>query len=314
MAKEALKARVIEEKGNNCEISGEELPEDTSLFDTHRYIPKRKNGNYTLENTGVVIPIHHMKEHGTYREREESIEKLKSLVDERNRLIKSKNAVENQIRAYKRGTDNPTEEILKHWENQSTESKKMVSKWERKINKDLENIKIPIVESMRSVKGIGTITIAYCLVYLDPNKARHASAFWKYCGLHAASYNRYVKNEASGGNKTLRCVLWNTAVAQMKVNGAYRYIYDRQKKKRENSDQITKSRNTQGHLIECAWKDTKPSHRHGDALRAVMKHFLADLWYVWRTIEGLPTTALYPEAHLGSTHRTILPEERGWIY
>jgi hypothetical protein len=71
---------------------------------------------------------------------------------------------------------------------------------------------------------------------------------------------------------------------------------------------------TDGKKSEMKWKDTKPSHRHGAALRAIMKHFLADYWMVGRTIAGLETSALYPEAMLGGTHRTIMPEERGWVY
>ena len=67
-------------------------------------------------------------------------------------------------------------------------------------------------------------------------------------------------------------------------------------------------------IIEKPWCETKPGHRDGAALRDVMKHFLADYWYVGRTLSGLPTTPLYPEAMLGGTHRTIMPEERGWKY
>ncbi len=102
--------------------------------------------------------------------------------------------------------------------------------------------------------------------------------------------------------------------SQMKTKGAYREVYDRVKSRLEISEKVTKSRNTQGQLIDCKWKDTKPCHRHGAALRAVMKHFLADYWMVGRTLTGLDTSPLYAEAVLGKGHRTIMPEERGWIY
>lgn len=33
------------------------------------------------------------------------------------------------------------------------------------------------------VKGCGPLMAGICLAYLDPYKARHASSFWRYCGL-----------------------------------------------------------------------------------------------------------------------------------
>lgn len=162
------------------------------------------------------------------------------------------------------------------------------------------------------------------------------SALWKYVGLHVASHERYVKGEAGGGNKPLRTVLYNTACTLMKLTGdaaddantvknstsvqrsprfrsPYRGVYDRTKLRLSQSEKIVKSRNTQGKLVEVAWKSTKPSHRHGAALRAIVKHLLADYWYVGRTLAGLPTVPLYVEAVLGHTH-IVSPRERGWEF
>jgi len=149
-------------------------------------------------------------------------------------------------------------------------------------------------------------------VYLDFGLARHASCFWAYAGLDKPSYDRYTKGMTSGGNKSLRTALFTMADSMMKTKGAYRKVYDDYKNRLSNSDKMTKSRNTQGRLIDCAWKDTKPGHRHGAALRIIMKHFLADLWRMGRTYYGFPVDVLYPEAFLGENHRTIMPEERGW--
>jgi hypothetical protein len=96
-------------------------------------------------------------------------------------------------------------------------------------------------------------------------------------------------------------------------DGAYREVYDRTKLRLSVSEKVVKTRNTQGHLVESAWKDTKPSHRHGAALRAVMKHILADYWLVGRTLLNLSTVPLYAEAMLGHTH-IIDPEARGWKF
>ena len=76
---------------------------------------------------------------------------------------------------------------------------------------------------------------------------------------------------------------------------------------------MVKTRNTQGKLIDAMWCDTKPSHRHGAAIRKMLKHFLADVWKVWRTIEGLPTPHLYVQEKMGHTH-IVQPEQRGWVY
>ena len=73
MAKEQLKNEVIKAKGKKCSLTNKPLPADKSLFDTHRTVPKKDNGDYTLQNTGVVLPIDHMKKHGTYRERTEDV-------------------------------------------------------------------------------------------------------------------------------------------------------------------------------------------------------------------------------------------------
>jgi len=190
------------------------------------------------------------------------------------------------------------------------------------------------------VRGVGPMTVAYCLVNIDlagkrveldedgnkkkdkkgefiltdVDKSRHASSLWAYAGLDKPSHDRYTKGKTSGGNKALRAILWNMAESQVKCGGAYREVYDRVKARLSVSEKVVKSRNTQGKLVECEWRNTKPCHRAGAALRAVMKHFLADYWYVGRTLLGLPTDCPYAEAILGGNHRMIMPEERGWIY
>lgn len=50
---------------------------------------------------------------------------------------------------------------------------------------------IPIYDTfMDPIPGVGTISSAYLLSYLDPHKAKYASSFWKYCGLDVASDGR----------------------------------------------------------------------------------------------------------------------------
>ena len=138
------------------------------------------------------------------------------------------------------------------------------------------------------------------------------SALWKYVGLHCSSHERYKKGVAGGGNKTLRTVLWNSANVMMKLRASpYREVYDRTKERLAISEKIVKSCNTQGKIVEVAWKDAKPCHRHGAALRAIVKHLLVDYWLIGRELQGLPTRTIYAEAMLGHTHITS-PKERGW--
>jgi|GEM_PF-1942786 len=315
--KVALKRTKHTKQNGKCNLTGKRLPTEVELQDTHRPNPKRKGGTYTSKNTTVVDPVAHMVEHGTLRIRTGELQVLKQLIDEREHAMRLLYKINNQLLAVKRRTDDASPSTISHLK----DNLEVNTKWKNEVSKSLEkHIKSmakndPLITACFSVKGIGPVTIAYCLAYIDLEKARHASALWSYTGLHKASHERYEKTVAGGGNKRLRCILYTMAESQMKnKNSAYRTVYDNTKHRLEHSEKITKSRNTQGKLIECAWKDTKPSHRHGAALRAIMKHFLADYWYVGRTLSKLPVDALYPEAILGGDHRTIMPEERGWKY
>jgi hypothetical protein len=314
--KEALKERVKKAKGTKCALSGVALPKAYQLYDTDRILPKAKGGIYDEENTRLLIPTEHMKRHGNYREREPEIEELKSIIDDREQMRKLHQKINNQMLAYERHTDCLNETTKTFLESQGKIVEKELALRDRALGKWLKvhSDNLPIAKAMLGVKGIGPISTAYMLAYIDIDKAEHASSLWKYCGLDCPSHERYKKGETSGGNKTLRTVLYTMAESQVKNRGEYRYIYDQVKERLSISEKITKSRNTQGILIECMWKDTKPCHRHGAALRAVMKHFLADYWYAARELAGLPTTPLYAESMLGHEGGTIKPKERGWEY
>ena len=316
MPKVALKKEISKIQNGSCALTGVELPDETKLFDTDRKTPKASGGIYLVDNTRVVDPVAHQKRHGTFRVLPEHLKVLKEIIDDREQVRKLAMKVGNQILAYKRRVDSLSASTLEFLTEQKAVYDKELGKRDKSLAAEVKKISKtdPLAAAALKVKGIGPVTVAYCLVYIDLEKARHASSLWSYSGLDKPSHERYEKGVAGGGNKSLRTVLYTMADAQMKVRGAYREVYDRMKSRLEISEKVTKSRNTEGKLIECAWKDTKPCHRHGAALRAVMKHFLADYWMVGRTLAGLPADALYPEAILGGNHRTIMPEERGWIY
>jgi DNA repair exonuclease SbcCD ATPase subunit len=305
MAKEKIKKELGREK-------------DFSLVDTHRLTPKAEGGTYVEGNVVLADPVEHMKEHGNYRERKERLAQIKALMDDRRQVMKLMMKVQNQLLAYERGVDDMNE-MTRQWLKSQLESVKTELKNREKIIKKAikEYSKVDrFVEAIISVKGAGEITIANLIAYIDLNKARHASSLWAYVGFDKPSHERYTKNEASGGNKTLRTALYVWAGVQIKMqeNSPYFPVYRDTKARLEKSQKVTKTRNTQGKLIEAKWCDTKPSHRHGAAIRKMIKALLADYWMVGREIAGLPTDALYPEAILGGNHRTIMPRERGWNY
>jgi hypothetical protein len=313
MSKTALKEKIRTKQNGKCILSTEVLGKETELFDTDRINPKAKGGTYTDENTRGLTPVEHMKRHFIYRERTPELTELKVLIDGREQIRKFMNSLNNRLLAAKRQTDE-MDSVTETWIKEQVKLvEKQLGVQERRIDKHIKTLNLPIVKSMIGLKGLGTMTIAYLLVYIDITKAEHASALWKYVGFDKPSHERYTKGESGGGNKTLRTVLYTWADSGIRTRSVYREVYDNEKKKLEASMKVTKSRNTQGKLIECLWSQTKPCHRHGAAIRKMIKHFLADLWFVWRTTENLPTTPLYVEAVLGHTG-IIRPQERGWVF
>lgn len=313
MNKVTLKRTIATRQNGKDILSGESLETDVCLMDTDRIHPKASGGTYELENTRVLHPVTHMMRHGNFRERTPELEELKVMIDGREHIRKFVNSLNNRLLASKRRTDK-LDTITQDWiKSQIKEAQSQLGKTDRRIEKYMKSLDMPIVHSALAIRGLGTITVAYLLTYIDIRKAECASAMWSYTGLDKPSHERYTKGEAGGGNKTLRTVLYTTADSMIKTRSIYRDVYDAEKRKLEASERMVKSRNTQGKLIECMWKDTKPCHRHGAAIRKLIKHLLADFWFVWRTIEGLPTRPLYVEEYLGHTG-IIRPEERGWIY
>ena len=313
MPKVALKEKIRTKQNGKCSLTAEKLAKETFLFDTDRIEPKAKGGTYTDENTRGLTPLAHMERHHILKIRTPELTELKVLIDGREQIRKFMNSLNNRLLAAKRQTDQ-MDQVTEAWIKEQIKAvNKQMGVQERRIDKFIKKLDIPVVKSMIGINGLGTMTIAYLLVYIDIAKAEHASALWKYVGLDKPSHERYTKGESGGGNKTLRTVLYTWADSGIRTRSVYREVYDLEKLKLENSMKVTKSRNTQGKLIECMWKDTKPCHRHGAGIRKMIKHFLADLWFVWRTTEGLPTTPLYVESVLGHTG-IIRPEERGWKF
>ena len=314
MGKVVLKENIKKRQNGKDALSKVGLPDDSKLWDTDRILQKKDGGTYdNLENVRGVNPIVHMKRHGTYKEREVEFHELKILIDAREQIRKLLNGSNNRLLAWQRGTDD-MDEVTREWLGEQIKViGDRLKDVDKRIVKHLKSMRHPIIKSAMGVKGVGPITIAYMLVYIDIRKAEYVSCMFSYIGMVKPSYDRYKKGEAGGGNKTLRTVLYTMADSMIKTRSIYRNVYDAEKAKLEKSKRLVKTRNTQGHLIECMWMDTKPSHRHGAGIRKIIKHFLADWWFVHRTLEGLPTPKYYVEEHLGHTD-IIMPNERGWVF
>ena len=291
----------------------------SSLLDAHRKTPRTEGGKYTPENTEVLTPREHLEEHGNLREREEGIEELKTLIDGREHLMKTMNGSNNRVLAIERNVDKLDEPTIEFLKENAKLLKSQIGKQNRRIKKHLKSMNMPIIDAAIGVRGIGEITVAYILAYVDINKARYASSVWAYVGYDKASHERKQKGVSGGGNQNLRTQLFATSGSIIKSKGTanpclYAEIYVNAKRDYEVSNKITKTRvagKTGNH--EMAWKDVAPLHRHHASIRKMMKHYLADFWYVWRTLEGLETPMLYPEAKLGHTG-IVKPEERGWVF
>lgn len=321
MAKENLKKKKWEEQ-NGRALNGKELPEDTKLYDTHRFKPKAKGGKYTDDNFNIIAPEDHFKIHGIWKDHGE-FEELKSLLDDFRKVQQQRLRAGNQLLALERGVDilNPETKIF--LENQQKvyldyEKTRIspIAKWLKEHGKDN-----PFITSVMSVKFVGPILAACLLIDIDITKCLHPSSLWKYYGYAGSSLERYPeKGEAGGGRKQGRATLyvWSVNIVKGERFGSpYADVYRRRKMKTENSKKLTKHR-YKGKTYEVEWCNNDipgiAGHRDMDGRRIAIKYFLADLWFVWRTLAGLSTTDLYVKEHLGHESAIINPKERGWEY
>lgn len=314
--KSALKKAISEEQGGVCDLSGVDLKDDQSLNDSDRKRMKSEGGNYDPANTRVVEPRAHMARHKALRFRPKAMRELKSMVDDRNQVMRVYYKINNQLLAFKRHTDEANPETVEFLTAQRDAIKPVLNDRTARVTKAIKAYAKHdrLVEVALAVPYLGPITVAVLTVYVDLTKAESVSALWKYAGLHTASHLRYTKGETSGGNKKVRTAVRLAAESHVKggADAPYNSIYYRDKARREVSEALVASRTRDGkRIVTIPWKDTMPSHRHGAALRAVEKHILADYWFVGRELLGLSTRPLYVEEKLGHTG-IVRPRERGW--
>ena len=185
----------------------------------------------------------------------------------------------------------------------------------------------PVYDHVSALRGIGPTLSAKLIALIgDISTFDNASKLWRFAGYGTVPDPKYapdgddsnstsdvnmdtgeyiaepvpriaeraVKGEKLHYNRRLKVALYLVATSFMRSRSPYKALYDNARVKYDRT-------HPEWTLL----------HKHRAALRIMIKVFLTHLWKRWRTLEGLPTTDLYVESHLG--HTTIYqPEDYGW--
>jgi hypothetical protein len=145
---------------------------------------------------------------------------------------------------------------------------------------------------LNSVTGIGPILASGLIAWLSPiSRFDNISKLWKYCGLAPDSKRR--KGEKLHYNPRLKTLMWKIASSfekQKAEKSGYRRIYEEKKKYYLQREDLAEA-------IKNGEKGAK-LHVRLMTMRVTVKRFLADLWVVWRKMEGLSVTEPYSIAIL----------------
>ena len=321
LSKQKLKAvrRVIQD--NICERTKEKLSSENKLTDLHRKTPRILGGKYNLGNVELMTAEGHLIQHGNLVERDPKYQSLKNSIDTKRYYTKLRVATFNKIDAYKRGDyENPL--IVEAFNIDLQRYAELEKEANKIILKKMKEIDHPLIKASEGVRGLGPYFLAVLLVYINIYKAENVGKLWRYLGYDVASHERYSKGDIKrnpekgwGGNQKLRTDMFNLACSFIKQGNKnfYTPIYYQTKERLSNSTAHTYSRMTgKSSVHRMMWKDTKPSHRHMAAIRKMMKHFLADMWFVWRELEGLPTRPMWIHTEKGGHTTIIKATDRGW--
>lgn len=147
---------------------------------------------------------------------------------------------------------------------------------------------------LKGVKGIGPALAGRLLAPIDIQRATSVSALWKYAGQGVTAEgerDKPTKGEKLPYNADLKATCYLIGTSFLRSASPYRRFYDSKKAYYQaNRPDWTKGR------IDMAAK------------RFMVKMFLSHLWTEWRTVEGLPVTLPYAQAHLGHTDY-VAPED-----
>lgn len=159
------------------------------------------------------------------------------------------------------------------------------------------------------VKGIGKENIGKVVGLVDIEKAPTISSLWKFAGFSVED-GVAPKRRKGGGkleyNSQLRSMCWRLGSSLLRAKGNFYDYYLKEKdkyyQKYENQDikivPATSLPKKDGKRYEPEDMISE-GHVHNQALRKMIKVFLAGLWVTWREAEGLPVTKPYAIDRLG---------------
>jgi len=254
-----------------------------------------KDGNHknnNQENIQYLCTLCHAELHGSSPKQSE----LKRFVIMRDRAIRIRNALNNQIRGFSR-IEYITPEI---WENESKEIDKIIKNLEKEIKKLLKSGQYPIWNWLKEIRGISFISASKLISYIDIKNTPTISALWRYCGLdatHIKRTNKISKEEAMKfGNPYLKKELLGILAKNgfiMHNTPLYREIYDKEKEKQLEIEYPEGFLKEKYNGYKITDKHLSKGHAHNRAIRKMIKIFLEHLWREWRTLENLSITEPY---------------------
>jgi len=153
------------------------------------------------------------------------------------------------------------------------------------------------------IKGVGKENIAKVVGLVDIEKAEHISSLHQFAG-YGVENGVAPKRRRGGGklgyNSQLRSMCWRLGSSLLRGKGKF---YDYYLKEKDKYYQKYENRGVKivpaASLPKKEGKRYEPDnmisegHIHNQALRKMIKLFLACLWLVWRESEGLPLTNPY---------------------
>jgi hypothetical protein len=182
------------------------------------------------------------------------------------------------------------------------------------VEEELEAI--PVWQWLKTIKGIGAAMAGGVIARIDDiSKSPHVSSLWRLAGLHVENGEapRRRRGEKAPWDWKLRSHMWKVRNQLLRARNEFytdwynRYKSHEVKKCEEKGIRIVPSsglpKDKDGNRYEPEGVISR-GHVDNRAKRKVAKLFLANLWHVWRNMEGLPTTPPYA-AKLG--HKIILP-------
>lgn len=160
------------------------------------------------------------------------------------------------------------------------------------------------------VKGIGKENIGKVVALIDIVKAPTPSSLWQFAGYAPDKEGKAMRRVKGGGklsyNSQLRSMCWRVGSSLLRARGKFYGYYLKEKDKyqqRYDNEGVKIIPATR--LPKKAGKKYEPAgvisegHLHNQAMRKMIKLFLASLWVTWREAEGLPITKPYAIDQLG---------------